>query len=138
MDNLIIRGYNEDTDYDQVNKIINDNFNHDKEKCDTPSNIFQYVCLLDNRIVGYFVMSKVRNVVRGYDYYLVDYVCTDASLHGRGIGSYMVRYMIDISTKEQVKYIQLTSSNKREAARHVYEKYGFVIHDTNVYRRDIV
>ena len=137
MDNLYIRIYNEENDYEYVNKLINDNFGHSKEKCEVPSNVYQYVCLLEDKIVGYFIMTKIKNVVRGYDYNLVDYVCTDANLHGRGIGSFMVRTMIDLSNNDNVKYIQLTSSNKREAARHLYAKYGFKIHDTNVYRRDI-
>lgn len=129
---LFIRKY-EDSDFDTVNEILNNNFSHGMVDKEVPTNVERYVCDSNDGVVGFFILTKIRNVVRGFDYYLVDYVCTN--VHGKGIGSFMTQYICDKCDNEDIKYIQLTSSKKREAARHMYQKYGFEIYDTDVFRR---
>ena len=135
MNNLIIRDYNEDTDYDIVNKIINDNFSHNKEKGITASNVYQYVCLLDNEVVGYITLTKNKNVVRNQDYFLIDYVCTDIDHQGIGVGTKMFEFICDKAKNEDITYCKLTCSDKRGCAYRLYEKFNFEKYDTSVYRR---
>lgn len=129
---LSVRKY-EEKDYEIVNEILNTNFSHGMVDREVPDNVERYVCDSNEGVVGFFILTKIRNVVRGFDYYLVDYVCS--SVHGKGIGSFMTEFICNKCDNEDIKYIQLTSSKKREAARHMYEKYGFEIYDTDVYRR---
>lgn len=123
-----------DEDFAICNKIISDNFKDGKKKCVPKDYISEFVCELNNIVVGYFVLSRISNVVRGYDYYLVDYVCVDKSLQGKGIGTYIMNFIIDKGKRDNVKYIQLTCGEKRECAHHLYEKVGFKKKDTSVYR----
>lgn len=128
-----VREYNEN-DYEIVKKIIKDNFDDDKVESKKLDNITEFVATIDNIPVGYFVLTKNYNIVRGFYYYLIDYVCTDIDHQGMGIGKTMMSYIVDKVNNEDVKYAQLTCSNKRGCARHIYEKYGFKLYDTNVFR----
>lgn len=134
--NINVRKY-EEKDFEKVSKIIEENFSGPKQKVDKPDYITEYVAELDGEVVGYFVLSLITNVVRGTKYYMVDYVCTDVSHQGKGIGKTMMRYAIEVAKKDKVKYIQLTCSAKRACARHMYESIGFEVYDTNVYRMGI-
>ena len=89
---LFIRKY-EDKDYEIVNQILNANFSHGMEDRESATNVERYVCDSNDGVVGFFILTKIRNVVRGFDYYLVDYVCS--SVHGKGIGSFMTKYLCD-------------------------------------------
>ena len=135
MNELTIRLYNDDTDYDTVNKIVFDNFNHNKEKGITSPNTLEYVCLLDNEVVGYIVITKNKNIVRNQDYYLIDYVCTDVNHQGMGVGSKMLGFVCKKAIEDNISYAKLTCSDKRGCAFHLYEKFEFEKYDTNVYRR---
>ncbi|MDO4996809.1 MAG: GNAT family N-acetyltransferase [Bacilli bacterium] len=129
---LFIRKY-EDKDYETVNKILNINFSHGMVDKEIPSNVERYVCDSSDGVVGFFVLTKMRNIIRGFDYYIVDYVCS--SVHGKGIGSFMTKYLCDKCDNEDVKYIQLSSSRGREDARRLYQKFGFEIRDSDIFRR---
>lgn len=134
--NLRMREYTLD-DYDIVNKIIKDNFGGvDKAKI-IDDRVTELVCDSDSGVVGYIVLTLINNVVRGNTYYLVDYVCTSVESHGRGIATFMMNYVIDKAKEDKVKFIQLTCSDKRVAAQHLYRKVGFERYDTNVFRRSV-
>ena len=131
-----IRKY-EKEDFPKISKIIEENFGGEKQVVETPDYITEYVAEVDGEVVGYFVLSLITNVVRGTNYYMVDYVCTDVSYQGKGVGKTMMRYVIEKAQEDRVKYIQLTCSAKRSCARHMYESLGFEVYDTNVYRMGI-
>lgn len=134
--NLEMREYTLD-DYEYVNKIIKDNFGGvDKAKI-IDNRVSELVCVSDSEIVGYIVLTLINNVVRGNSYYLVDYVCTSVNAQGKGVATYMMEYVIDKARKDNVKFIQLTCSDKRVAAQHLYRKVGFEKYDTNVFRRSV-
>lgn len=129
---LVIRKYI-DSDFEIVNQILNENFSHGMTDKEVPTNIERYVCCYENKVVGFFILTKIRNIVKGFDYYLVDYVCT--SIHGQGIGSFMIEFICNKADNEEVEYVQLTSSSERKMARHLYQKYGFKKYDTDLFRR---
>ena len=121
-------------DYERVRRIIKDNFDDDKVKDISSPVSKEYVCTLDGLVVGYYVLTRIKNLVRGFDYYLVDYVCTDVDYQGMGVASRMMEHLLSLVDKD-IAYVQLTCSNKRGCAKHLYEKYGFEVYDTNVFRR---
>ena len=54
-----------------------------------------------------------------------------------GIATKMLEFIFNYAKNDDVSYIELTSKSSREAANHLYLKNGFVVRDTNVFRKDI-
>ncbi len=130
---IVIRDYTKN-DFSSVSRIIMDNFRDNKVEANNYEHIKEYVAVLDGEVVGYFVLTDIANVVRGFHYYLVDYVCVDINHHHMGIGKTMMKFVIEKAKDEHIKYIQLTSSNKRVNAQKMYMSLGFEKHDTNIFR----
>lgn len=61
-------------------------------------------------------------------------VVIDESERGKGIGKMLLNEMIHKAREKNVKYIDLTSRPKREAANNLYQSLGFEKRETNVYR----
>ncbi len=131
--NVVVRKY-EDNDSSQVDKIILDNFGGELVRDKIADYIDQYVAVENGKVIGYFVTTKILNVIRGYYYYLIDYVCVDKDNQGKGIGKVMMNFIIERAKTEGIRYIQLTSSDKRIFARKLYTSVGFVKYDTNIFR----
>lgn len=128
-----IRKYR-DSDYEKVTNIVVDNFGGEKVLGNCPDYINQFVAVIEDNVVGFFVLSNIYNVVRGFNYYLVDYVCVDKKYQHMGIGSTMMKFIINRASDANIKYIQLTSSDKRETAQQMYKKLGFEEVDTKLFR----
>lgn len=135
--NIIIRESREE-DYSRISKMIDENFDLRYIGSKKIDNITEYVAVMDDVVCGYFVFTKVHNMVCDYNYYLIDYVCTDVEYQGRGVATKMMEFAIEKAKELKGKYIQLTSSDKRVIAHHIYEKLGYEKYDTNVFRRELV
>ena len=61
----------------------------------------------------------------------------DKGARGKGVGKELMQFSIEYATNKNVKSINLTSSPDREAANKLYQKLGFLIRETNVYRLTI-
>ena len=77
----------EENDFSRVQKMIDENFGERYVGSNKESYITEYVAEVDGIVCGYFVFTRVHNMVGNFDYYLIDYVCTDVSYHGRGIAT---------------------------------------------------
>jgi ribosomal protein S18 acetylase RimI-like enzyme len=64
----------------------------------------------------------------------IEDVVVDASFSGRGIGAALITKLIDMARASGIKKLELTSSPKRAAANHLYQKLGFELRETNHYR----
>ena len=53
------------------------------------------------------------------------------------IATKLLEFIFNYANNDNVGYIELTSKSSREAANHLYLKSGFVIRDTNVFRKEI-
>ena len=49
----------------------------------------------------------------------------------------MLEFIFNMAKDDNISYIELTSRSSREAANHLYLKNGFVIRDTNVFRKEM-
>ena len=134
---ILVREYREE-DFSRVSKMIDENFDLKYVGSKKHDYITEYVAVIDDIVCGYFVFTRVHNMVEGFDYYLIDYVCTDIQYQGRGVATSMMEFAIDKAKELKGKYIQLTSSDKRVIAHHIYEKLGYERYDTNVFRRELV
>lgn len=134
--NIEIRKYVDD-DFDYVNKIIYDSFGFFKSKM-AKSNIYEYVAVLDSKVVGYFYLLEVYDIIQSFKIYQVNYVCVDVNHRGLGIGNNIMEYIISDAKKNNVFRIDLTSSNNRKEAHQLYLKYGFIKRDTSMFRKEIL
>lgn len=64
----------------------------------------------------------------------VEDVVVDEAARGKGVGASLVAAAIDLAKKRGAKTVDLTSRPSREAANRLYQRSGFELRETNVYR----
>jgi ribosomal protein S18 acetylase RimI-like enzyme len=100
----------------------------------TPANTVLLAYDRDNggKLVGTLtlVLFRIPTAIRAW----IEDVVVDSTARGRGVGEALTREALRIATERGAKTIDLTSRPSREAARRLYEKAGFELRDTNVYR----
>ncbi len=85
-----------------------------------------YVAEAEGRIAGTFMLSFLRHLMRrGSLVAQVEAVRIDASLRGGGLGSEMMRWVIEESRRRGCSHLQLTSNLVRKDAHRFYERLGF-------------
>jgi ribosomal protein S18 acetylase RimI-like enzyme len=67
----------------------------------------------------------------------IEDVVVDSEAAGQGIGGMLTRAMIDRAEELGCTTVDLTSRPSREAANRLYQREGFELRDTNVYRFDL-
>ena len=84
------------------------------------------------RIVGTttLVTFRIPTGVRGW----IEDVIVDSACAGRGISYVINRHALDLARSLGCKTVDLTSRPSRAAANHVYQKLGFELRDSNLYR----
>lgn len=133
---IVIRKYN-DNDYDDVYKIIEEAFSCKKAKA-TCSNINEYVACVDGNVVGYFYLLDDIDIVKNIKILHLHYICVASKYRGMGIANEMMSFILNYAKENEYARIELTSKNQRLAAHKLYEKYGFIIRDTSVYRKELI
>jgi ribosomal protein S18 acetylase RimI-like enzyme len=94
-----------------------------------------YVARSDGTVVGSLTLV-VFAIPTGWRAWIEDVVVDEAS-RGLGAGERLTMAAVDEARSRGVKSIDLTSRPSREAANAMYQKLGFVLRDTNVYRLDL-
>jgi len=91
-----------------------------------------FVARVDNVIVGTLtlVVFTIPTGVRGW----IEDVVVDAGARGMGVGEALSLAAIDEARRLGVRSIDLTSRPSREEANALYQKLGFELRNTNVYR----
>lgn len=123
------------TDYFDVSRILKEAFNASKANVNPDENYKELVATVDDKPVGYLVLTKVLDLVKGKPYFLVDYVCVDSNYRNLGIGKKLMDKVFEITSNSDGLYIELTSKRERVAAHHLYEKVGFEKRDSVIFRR---
>ena len=67
----------------------------------------------------------------------IEDVVVDEGARGCGVGDALNRAALDIARARGCKTVDLTSRPSREAANRLYQRLGFTLRDTNVYRYDL-
>lgn len=67
----------------------------------------------------------------------IEDVVVDESARGCGVGEQLTKEAIRVAKVFGAKTIDLTSRPSREAANRLYERAGFVLRETNLYRYDV-
>ena len=85
-----------------------------------------YVAELDGRIVGTFMLTFIRHLLRqGSLVAQIEAVRVEKSLRGRGLGAEMMRWAIEEARRRGCSRVQLTTNNARKDAHRFYERLGF-------------
>jgi ribosomal protein S18 acetylase RimI-like enzyme len=89
----------------------------------------------DGRIVGVSTLAvfPIPTATRAW----IEDVVVDAGSSGQGISYDLTNAMTAHARELGCKTVELTSRPSRAAANHVYQKLGFEIRDTNIYRFDL-
>ena len=66
----------------------------------------------------------------------IEDVVVDGEARGQGIGEALVAEAVRVASEAGARTVDLTSRPSRDAANRLYEKAGFKMRDTNVYRFD--
>ena len=64
----------------------------------------------------------------------VEDVVVDESARGKGVGRALSEYAVQVANKKGALTVDLTSRPSRVAANQLYQKVGFQLRETNVYR----
>jgi ribosomal protein S18 acetylase RimI-like enzyme len=76
------------------------------------------------------VVFRIPTAIRAW----IEDVVVDAGARGQGVGELLTREAMRLAAERGAQTIDLTSRPTREAARRLYERAGFTIRGTNVYR----
>jgi ribosomal protein S18 acetylase RimI-like enzyme len=88
----------------------------------------------DGTIVGMSTLAVFR-IPTGLRAWIED-VVVDEAAGRRGIGTALTQAMLDHAREQGCITVDLTSRPSREAANALYQKTGFTLRETNVYRYD--
>ncbi len=95
--------------------------------------ITQFVARDDSdAIVGVSTLAVFR-IPTGLRAWIED-VIVDEAARGQGVGEALTAAMIDRARALGCNTVDLTSRPSREAANRLYQRVGFELRDTNVYR----
>jgi ribosomal protein S18 acetylase RimI-like enzyme len=91
-----------------------------------------FVAYDDDAIVGSLTLALFR-IPTGMRAWIEDVVVDDAA-RGKGVGAMLNEAALDYARKTGAKTVDLTSRPSREAANRLYQRLGFMLRETNVYR----
>jgi len=94
-----------------------------------------FVAREDGQIIGSLSLALFR-IPTGLRAWIED-VVVDEAARGKGVGEALNRAAIDYAAKAGAKTVDLTSRPSREAANRLYQRIGFQLRETNVYRYTI-
>lgn len=127
-----------DSDYEVVSKLLKDVFSIEKINKSSDDNHKELVSIIDEKLVGYILLTKIVDYVTDKVIGKIDYFCVNEEYRNRGIGKMLIKTAINYMKKWDVSYIELTSSRSRVVARNMYEKEGFIIRESDIFRRDMI
>jgi len=64
----------------------------------------------------------------------IDDVVVDARARGKGVGEALVKACLDVAREREAEIAELQSAIQREAANRLYQRMGFELRKSNVYR----
>lgn len=93
-----------------------------------------FVARVDGMIVGSLTLVLYR-IPTGLKAWIED-VVVDEAARGHGVGAALNLAALDEARRRSAKAVSLTSRPSRAAANRLYQRIGFSVRDTNVYRFD--
>lgn len=94
-----------------------------------------FIARVHGSIVGSLTLAYYR-IPTGLKAWIEDVVVDDAA-RGHGVGRLLNEAALDHARARGAKNVALTSRPSREAANRLYQRIGFEIRNTNLYRYDL-
>ncbi|MGI9644372.1 MAG: GNAT family N-acetyltransferase [Ilumatobacteraceae bacterium] len=98
---------------------------------DNPETVL-FVARVDGAVVGSLTLAFYR-IPTGLKAWIEDVVVDDAA-RGHGVGRLLSESAVEEARRRGAKNVSLTSRPKRESANRLYQRIGFNLYETNVYR----
>ncbi len=105
----------------------------DIDKWLAEKNIFCYLGMDGDKCIAFASLSLKLVPTKGY-VGVVEDVVVDENYRQQGVGTRMMKTLIKKAQTLNLKMIELTSNPSRIGARRLYEKLGFKLRDTGVFR----
>lgn len=128
--------YYEDSFLDSLNELLGETFDVEKVYQNKSDDI-ELIMVNRKEVVGYLNLHRCINLITGSKYCYVNYVCVKNSYKRQGIATSLFKKVFELCKNEGISYIELTSNESRIAAHELYEKLGFTVRDTTVFRKVI-
>lgn len=93
-----------------------------------------FIARVDGAIIGTLTLAMFRTP-SALKAWIEDVVVDDAA-RGHGVGEMLNREALATALQRGAKSVSLTSRPSREAANRLYQRIGFELRETNVYRFD--
>jgi ribosomal protein S18 acetylase RimI-like enzyme len=90
------------------------------------------IARVDGEIVGTLTLVTFP-IPTGLRAWIED-VVVDAAARGHGVGAALTREAVRLAEADGARTVDLTSRPSREAANRLYERLGFQLRDSKVYR----
>ena len=94
-----------------------------------------FVARVNGAIVGSLTLALYR-IPTGMKAWIEDVVVDDAA-RGHGLGRKLSEAAVDEARRRGAKNVSLTSRPSREAANRLYQRIGFNLRESNLYRFDL-
>ena len=94
-----------------------------------------FLAKLEGRIVGSLTLAMFR-IPTGVRAWIED-VVVDDSARGHGAGEALNRAALELAQSHGAVTVDLTSRPSREAANRLYQRMGFVLRESNLYRYEL-
>lgn len=142
---LIFRNY-ENIDYEVVRKLLIESFPEVNEELDKglsdntvldldKDKYIQLVAYSDEKVIGYALASRSYDPIMRKKNLWIDYVCVNPEYRGKGIARQLLQEIEKIAKEEGILKMELTSSRFRTGARKLYMDFGFVIRESDIFRK---
>ena len=131
----IIRKY-KDSDLESLNILLDEVYGLTK-KTNNSTNI-ELVAEYNNEIIGFLTLNKLHDSVEDIAYFYINYVCVKNNYRRLHVATKLLEKAIELCKEENALYIELTSNPSRLEAHSLYEKLGFKIRCTDVFRKEFI
>lgn len=127
------------TEQKEAINLINEAFNYENKYTSINLEANQRVLLLKdkNKVIGTTIITKKNDPIKNRKGFYLDYVAVSSNYQNKGLGTMMFQEIEKIAKKENIDYIELTSSQKRCYARKLYEKQNMIIKDTDIFIKEL-
>ena len=122
---------------DSLNELLNLSFNVTKVG-EASNQDIELIAVVENRVVGYMLLNRLTDGVKGINYFYVNYVCTHPDFRHQHISTKMFQKVFLLCKEKNISYLELTSNSQRKIAHDLYRKLGFELRETNVFRKEIL
>ncbi len=123
----------------ELAQIIGRNYKHltdsDLQEIIESKNTFFFVArdVETSSIVGMVLLLVYRIPYVRKAYF--DDLVVEEKYRGKGVGSALLQKVVDTAKEKGAAYLDFSSRPRREEGNNLYEKFGFVKRETNVYRQ---